>query len=204
MRLGQAVSGLVGVIGALWLGIAGGYGAWWWDRRPAGYPSFETRVLMWPVKWTAPMSLKAQRDALQAQLDAATAQAARIGKAQAEAGRALAKDQARRQAQIRWREKIILQEVPVYVSADADARYPVPWGVVRVLDAAALGVRPSELPNPAGEPDDAASSVAASDLAAGVSANYVGVCEANAEQLRGLQAWVWSMGAIDAAGGALD
>lgn len=58
--MGKFLSNLIGIIGALWLGIAGGYATYWWDRRPHGYPAVETHVLFWPVKLVAPDSLTAQ------------------------------------------------------------------------------------------------------------------------------------------------
>lgn len=204
MRLGQAVSGLVGAIGALWLGIAGGYATWWWDRRPADYPAFETRVLIWPVKWTAPDSLQAQLDALKVRRAAELARARDIGRRQAEASAAIGRRQAATQTAITARTRMLIREVPIYVTPETDARLGgLPWGLVRMHDAAALGVDPASLPNPAGEPDDAASSVEASDLAAAVAGNYAGVCRADAEQLRDLQAWVRAVAGVQAEPGEL-
>lgn len=62
----------------------------------------------------------------------------------------------------------------------------VPVGVVRLLDGAAIGVDPAQLPDPAAQPDDACSTVTTADLAAGVIANY-GAARANAEQLNALE-----------------
>ena len=58
----------------------------------------------------------------------------------------------------------IIREVPKYVTAETDARYPVPCGVIRVRDSAALQVHPSELESTACTSDDAKSPVAASTL----------------------------------------
>lgn len=82
----------------------------------------------------------------------------------------------------------IIKEVPFHVSARTDARYPLPWGLVRVHDAAILGLDPSAFSIPAGQSDDAASSVKASDLAANDAENF-GACRANQEQLGRLLEW---------------
>lgn len=98
-----------------------------------------------------------------------------------EAGAAVA------QAEIRTITRTLIQEVPVYVTPDDDRRCVVPVGFVRIHDAAAAGRAVSE---PAGQPDDAASAVALSAVAATVVENYTGSCAANARQLSDLQAWV--------------
>jgi hypothetical protein len=81
----------------------------------------------------------------------------------------------------------IIQKVPVYVTAKADAACPIPAGFVRVLDSAARG---SALPATPSVADDAPSGVALSTVAASVADNYGNVCRANAEQLSALQDWV--------------
>lgn len=92
-------------------------------------------------------------------------------------------------------QKIVTQtvtmtkEIPVYVSPRIDARDCIPYGLVRVLDSAALGADPASLSLPAGQFDDTCAPVKASDLAANVAANY-GAARANAEQLGALQGWV--------------
>lgn len=88
----------------------------------------------------------------------------------------------------------VTQEVPHYVTVQADAVSCIPYGLVRVLDAAALAgpngsVSPGDLALPAGQSDDACSPVKASVLAASVVANY-GTAAQNAEQLNALEAWV--------------
>lgn len=196
--VGRLVSSLVGIIGALWLAIAGGAAVYWWDRRPPATPSFKHQVLLWKIGWTAPDSLQAQLDRLKAEREAERRRARGITQRQAAASAAIGAQHDQTIAAIRWRTKEIIRHVPIYVSAESDDRYPVPWGVVRLHDAAALGVDPATLPNPAGEPDDAASSVAASDLARAVARNYGDVCRADAAQLADLQAWVRAMGEAQA------
>ena len=80
----------------------------------------------------------------------------------------------------------ITKEVPVYVTAKADAACAVPVGFVRLHDAAAEG----RVPEPAaGDPDAPAPGLALSAVADTVADNYT-TCHANAEQLIALQAWV--------------
>lgn len=95
------------------------------------------------------------------------------------------------QVQIRTVTQTIIKEVPVYVSAETDARFALPVGLVRVHDAAAAG-RP--LPEPAGEPDGAAGDLEASDvapswLAATIAENY-GTCRLDQSRLADLQDWI--------------
>lgn len=90
------------------------------------------------------------------------------------------------QAQIITRTNTIIQKVPQYVTVTQD-RACVPYGLVRVLDAAALGLDPADLQPPAGQSDDACAPVTTSDLARSVAGNY-GVARQNAEQLNGLEA----------------
>ncbi len=97
--------------------------------------------------------------------------------AQESALRAAAADQ-----KIVYRTNTIIKEVPTHVTAQTDARVCVPVGLVRLLDAAALGVDPADLVLPAGQSDDTCSSVRASDLARSVVGNY-GIARQNAEQL---------------------
>ena len=68
---------------------------------------------------------------------------------------------------IRTITKTLLQKVPLYVPAAADAECVLPLGFVRLHDAAAQGV-----PTPAGGPDQAPSGVTLSAIAETVVANY--------------------------------
>lgn len=95
------------------------------------------------------------------------------------------------QVQIRTVTQTIIKEVPIYVPAEADTRYALPVGLVRVHDAAATG---QPLPEPSGEPDDAArnlepSDIAPSWLAATIAQNY-GTCLSDQARLGDLQEWV--------------
>jgi hypothetical protein len=84
---------------------------------------------------------------------------------------------------IRERGATLIKEVPVYVSAKADAACVVNAGFVRLHDAAA-GNLPA--PEPSGAADEAPSGIALSAVATTTAANYTD-CNANAEQLSKLQ-----------------
>lgn len=86
---------------------------------------------------------------------------------------------------VREKGETIIKEVPVYVSAQADAACLVPRGFVRLHDAAAQGV----VPEPAGNSDAAPAGVALSAVAGTVAENYT-ACRENAEQLTALQEWI--------------
>jgi hypothetical protein len=79
----------------------------------------------------------------------------------------------------------LTKEIPVYVTAQADATCPVPVGFVRVHNAAAA----NELPGPAGAADARASGLALSTVAGTVVDNYT-TCHAAIEQLNALRSWV--------------
>jgi len=85
----------------------------------------------------------------------------------------------------------IIQKVPVYVSAKSDAACVVPWGAVRLFDAAASGSDPGLVAAAIapGQPDDAASTFHLSDLVA-LYAKNIGAGRDNADQLTALQAAV--------------
>lgn len=87
---------------------------------------------------------------------------------------------------VRERGQTIVQEVPVHVTAEADARCPVPRGFVRVHDAAAQGL---PLAGSAGDPDAPAPGLALSGVATTVAGNYT-TCHEIREQLNALQEWV--------------
>ena len=80
----------------------------------------------------------------------------------------------------------LLREVHVHVSSSTSLC--IPLGLVRLLDAASLGVDPDALSIPAGQSDDTCAPVTAAHLAASVAANYA-VARENAEQLEALESW---------------
>ncbi len=139
--------------------------------------------------------LKAEVSSLQSQLAARELSAARAeslalqaraqwaAKAETQAA-AHAAAQAKTETQI----QTVIREVPVYVSEKSAAACIIPWGAVRLLDAAAGGaeldaVRAAIAP---GQPDDAASDVALSSLVALLAAD-LGIARQNADQLEHLE-----------------
>jgi hypothetical protein len=76
-----------------------------------------------------------------------------------------------------------LANVTAHVSAKAVPC--ISWGLVRVLDAAALGVSPDDLSLPAGKSDDTCSPFTAAQLAVSVVSSF-GAARANADQLNAL------------------
>ena len=79
----------------------------------------------------------------------------------------------------------LTKEIPVYVTAQADAACAVSVGFVRVHDAAAA----NDLPGPAGITDAQPSGLTLSAVAGTVVDNYV-TCHAAIEQVKALQAWM--------------
>jgi hypothetical protein len=112
---------------------------------------------------------------------------------QAAASQAIAVADQRAQDRIRTVTRTLIERIPTHVSQQADARFPVPWGFVRLHDAAAVGDDLSAATAGPGRPDDAASDVAASRAAAVVVVNY-GACRADQARLAELQTWAKSMG----------
>ena len=101
---------------------------------------------------------------------------------------------------IKERGATIIKEVPVYVSAQADAACTVNAGFVRVHDLAAAD-RPLPAPDIAGVANEAGSGVALSTVAETVAGNYT-TCNENAEQLTQLQSLLLQYKAIAAKGQA--
>lgn len=91
-----------------------------------------------------------------------------------------------KQAEIRYVTRTILKEVPIYVSPESDARCTVPYGFVRLHDAAATGNPPA--PATAEQPNDAASGVDLSAVASTVVDNY-GYTRELEQQVIGWQTW---------------
>ena len=68
MKITNAISLVIGLIGVLWLGIAGWYGAEWYEHRAKGEPSWARNHFLF-FTWSPPDSLAAQRDYYKAQVD---------------------------------------------------------------------------------------------------------------------------------------
>lgn len=94
--------------------------------------------------------------------------------------------------------KTITKQVPVYVSAQDDARCAIPVGFVRLHDAAAAGRALPDVPGPAGGADGGASGVALSAVASTVAANYGTYAEVVA-QLKAFQQWARDQQAVRSA-----
>lgn len=94
------------------------------------------------------------------------------------------------QEKIVYRTITRIKEIPIYVTAKADAGCTIPVGFIRVLDDAATNRDPAEsVPDASGQSVDAPSGVNLSRVAATVSENYSKFWQVR-EQLIGLQAWV--------------
>jgi hypothetical protein len=139
--------------------------------------------------------LEAQGEAWQAEALLNRRAIDRIERATA-ATQLIAEASAARAAQIRTFTTTLVREVPVHVDAETDARFPMPVGLVRVHDAAALGRPVSAIPDPAGRPDGEASDVVASTLASVVALNY-GTCREDQTRLSAWQAWATAQASVD-------
>lgn len=95
---------------------------------------------------------------------------------------------------VQWRTRIILKEVPIYVTPETDAAYGnLPVGFVRLHDAAATGTSP--VPLGTGQSDGSPSQVAPSAAIAGIADNY-GTCNVWREQVIGWQSWYRDQSAL--------
>jgi hypothetical protein len=123
----------------------------------------------------------AARAALQA-----SEEARRIEQREAQASAALGLQAAQDQARIRAQTQDLIRSIPAHVTLEADRHCTVPAGFVRLYDDAAHGLsRPTD---PAAQPDDAASGIALSAIAAGAAENF-GLCHEIRSQLMALQDW---------------
>ena len=182
---------------AIFLGLAPGI--WvteWWEHQTA-VPRWAC-VHVWFVHWCPVTPLVAQEGKLRteyasllAREEAARRAAVELQARQDAISTAVILHDAQAQRIIQTVIRTITREVPIYVTAATDTHYPVPWGLVRLHDAGALGVDPASLPNPSGAADDTPSTVTDGNLAATLTTNY-GICRSTTQQLTDLQAWVRS------------
>lgn len=115
--------------------------------------------------------------------------AAAEAKAGTDAVNKIAAASEQQQVKIQTVTQTLTREVTHYVPVEVDRGVGIPWGFVRVFDAAASGAAdPAAISVGAGQSDTAASDIALSEVAA-VSAANDGVCRANAEQLAALEQW---------------
>jgi hypothetical protein len=181
--MARALAGFVSAFALLWVGLAGGV---WWEHRPAGWPDW--RLGVGPFHWTLrlPDSLQARLDALQrAQADAAR-RAVAVARAQDRVAAGVGLRQRQEVERIRVQTRTLIERIPVYVTPETDARFPLSDRLVRLHDAAARGVELPAVADPAAGALDPAPDVSASDLAAAVAANY-GACRADGTELAGWQ-----------------
>lgn len=128
-----------------------------------------------------------KRLALEAQVTAKAEHAARAGEQrQTAVVVAAAGTAASHQERIITHTVTLTQEIHDHVPPIVDTHPCVPWGFVRLHDAAAWGVGIAETGAPAGEPDDACAPFAWADVAAAVVQNY-GTARQNAQQLDDLE-----------------
>lgn len=186
IKLLQFVIGFIGVTLLFWAGL---YTGFWWDGRPANTPRIHVPLLFGCCTWTAPESLKAKMGDLLAAEAAAVKRAQAVAAVQAALNAKASAKEATAQARIVYLTKTLTKEVPGVITVQMDKSYPLSVGFVRLHDAAALGLDVSQVPAPAGQPDDAASSIASSVAAAAIIANY-GEARADAERLTALQKWI--------------
>ena len=162
------------------------------EHRPAGWPDLKLGLFHLRL----PDGPWARLAAVQRVAAAAQAHNRLITQQRTEVSLAAGAAEVRAQDRIGIVYRTLREEIPTHVSPETDRRFVLPVGLVRLHDAAARGVELSRVPDPAGEPDDAASRVQPSDLAGAVVDNY-GACRADAEQLTALQAWVRRQRGID-------
>jgi len=127
----------------------------------------------------------AARDLAKAKAQAAALQ---LRAALAAKGEAAARDHAVLQAKTETQIQTIIREVPRYVPASSDSQCVLPWGFVRLFDAAASGADPDDVRAHVapGFADDAASDVKLSEALALLAANF-GAARENASQLEHLE-----------------
>ena len=191
VKLVAMALGLFGATFLFWAGVA-------WEHRPAGFASWDLPI--WgPLHFrhVDPGGPFAQLAALRAGEAAAARRAARVARAQADAGKRIGAEDEAAQVRIRTVTHSLVQEVPVAIPPSADRAFPLSVGFVRLHDAAARGLDLSDIAAPAGAPDDAAARVAPSDAAAVIAANY-GDCRADAQELADWQRWYAALKAAQA------
>lgn len=189
---GRIITGVVGVIGALWLGVAGGFLVWQYDRLPAGWPNWRVHLLFFHKSLGLPPSLGAQLAAETQRYDGAVAASLRRVAAVQVASSAVNAQvdaaQAKARARIVYVTRTLKTEIPVVIPPTVDLRYRLPVGLVRIHDAAAAGLELPGVPSPPSERDDEPSPVAPSDLAGAIVDNY-GAYHSCAAQLISWQDW---------------
>jgi hypothetical protein len=178
----------VGLVGVFWLAIVGGWAVWKYDRMPCGWPNYQVHILFFHPTLKLRDSQGCRLDRQSAAEQQALAHARAVVAADAAAVQQAEAQQQRVQTRIRWQTQTIIKEIPGAVTPQVDRDFPLPWGFVRVHDAAARGLDLSAVAEPPGVADASASSVRPSDALAAITANY-GDCRADAAELAEWQAW---------------
>lgn len=129
-------------------------------------------------EWDAGQAARAQVAAQAAQVKAVVASQKVVVSTAADTEKAA-------QGALQAQSATIIKRIPVYVSVKVPPVGCITNGLVRLHDAAALGVDPASLASPG--PDDACATLAPSDFAATIARNYA-AARANAEQLNALEA----------------
>lgn len=111
--------------------------------------------------------------------------------AQARAATAAGENHAVEVERVRTVYRTITKEIPVVLTPEVDRAFPLPNGLVRLHDAAALGRALG--PAPAGQPDDASSSVTAGRFGSVIAGNYES-CAVEMRKLADLQAFIRGQG----------
>lgn len=139
--------------------------------------------------WVGDSSGYARRDAQAMKAELRLERAGRAADQRAvKASNEIAQALAARTTTIRETHRTIEREIPRAITPETDARFPLSVGFVRVHDAAAASVPLADVHDPAGRPDDAASTVAASEAARVIGWNYEAANDC-AARLIGWQDW---------------
>ena len=121
---------------ATWLAVLFAVAFAWQTAQIDGWPLFGGG---YKAQVAALRGDRAARDLKDAKTQAALLQARAALTAQ---GRAQARAHAVRRARTETQIRTVIEKVPLYVDAKSDAACILPWGFVRLLDAAASGADP--------------------------------------------------------------
>ena len=170
--------------------------AWAFLRSPLGQvlalALLALLALFWADARGYARGVKAERSGWEARLAASERKAREAEAKYAEAAQRAGKAVATRHAEIRSRTEYLTREVVRYVPFDP-GRPSVPVGLVRLHDAAALGLPVA--PDTAGRADGDPSGIGDAALAETVVGNY-GACHLALEQVRGWQMWAREAGLV--------
>lgn len=150
--MGKLISAVLGSILVLLI-VAGGPGVWYYENHFQGFHFGGVPLVHW-FAFTIPPGVGVQLAELEAKDAAATkaaqAHVAAVVAQQGQVNATVAADQTKAQAAIRVVTKTLIQRIPQYVTAQADADCVVSSGFVSLWNDAAAGRVP---PVPGGGPD---------------------------------------------------